>query len=146
MITHLVDQDLVRVYQVTGGRYAWIPRNDFRPRAIHPKNPLPHDSDGAAFNELKELARKRQTYARTCPSNDGHSPPTSTSTSTLTPRALRAPPVGNSVGKSKPRPGWWRSERGIDKAGRTLGLSAKPGESYPEFKERIFHLLKERQP
>ena len=38
---------------------------------------------------------------------------------------------------------WWASQPGIDRKGRELGMMARGGEGYPEYKDRIFAKLKE---
>lgn len=43
------------------------------------------------------------------------------------------------------KPGWWHSDLGIDEAGKRVGLKPRPGESYAEYKQRIFdHIGGER--
>jgi hypothetical protein len=46
--------------------------------------------------------------------------------------------------KAKPDQ-WWTSDAKIDAKARELGMQAKPHESYPEFKDRIFSEIRERQ-
>lgn len=40
---------------------------------------------------------------------------------------------------------WWRSDSGIDRKGRELGMFARGGESYSAFKDRIFDELRRRE-
>lgn len=35
-------------------------------------------------------------------------------------------------------PGWWNSDEGIREAGRKVGMDPRPGEGFPEYKNRIF--------
>lgn len=35
------------------------------------------------------------------------------------------------------QPGWWASEAGTEAQGRQLGMSPRPGESWPQFRDRI---------
>lgn len=51
-------------------------------------------------------------------------------------------PKVNGKSKTKPPHGWHTSDEGIDKAGRMLGMQAKRGEGYPEYKARIFEALR----
>jgi hypothetical protein len=44
---------------------------------------------------------------------------------------------------SKSTDSWWSSNPGIDRKGRELGMTARLGEGYPEFKDRIFAKLRE---
>lgn len=46
-------------------------------------------------------------------------------------------------GKGKPPAGWHRTDEGIEKAGRIIGLPAKRGEDYESYKARIFEALRE---
>lgn len=47
--------------------------------------------------------------------------------------------------KRDPPDNWWTSNEGIDRKGRELGLKPRPIESYPEYKTRIFDVLRERR-
>ena len=40
---------------------------------------------------------------------------------------------------------WWVSNEGIDRKGRELGIEAKPMESYPEFRQRIFDEIRSQK-
>lgn len=41
----------------------------------------------------------------------------------------------------KPNGKWWMTHEGIDEKGRELGIAARPGESYPEYKSRLFDTI-----
>lgn len=45
----------------------------------------------------------------------------------------------------KPRDEWYRTEVGIDRKARELGMFARAGESYNEFKDRMFQEIKRRE-
>ncbi|NHC63193.1 YdaU family protein [Paenalcaligenes suwonensis] len=45
----------------------------------------------------------------------------------------------------KPRDEWYRTEPGIDRKARELGMFARAGESYNEFKDRMFQEIKRRE-
>jgi len=56
--------------------------------------------------------------------------------------------IGTRNGSSKlpgRGPDWWASNEGIDRKGRELGMSARPSESYADFKQRIFDQLRGTQ-
>ena len=40
---------------------------------------------------------------------------------------------------------WWKSNAGIDAMGKAMNLQAQRGETYHEFKDRIFAKLQQRQ-
>lgn len=54
--------------------------------------------------------------------------------------ALARAPSGMAA-TAKTNGGWWKSDAGIDAKGKELGLNAQRGESYPEYKDRIFKHL-----
>lgn len=58
-----------------------------------------------------------------------------------------APPE---AGASKPAAAaqdqWWRSEAGIDRKARELGMYARASEDYASFKDRIFEAIRQREP
>ncbi len=56
LLSALVDADLIRIYDVEGARFAYIPRFGNTPRAKKPKYPLPPDALGG--NEIKHLVEK----------------------------------------------------------------------------------------
>jgi hypothetical protein len=174
MIGHMLEIDLIRTYQVRNSSLAFIPRNGFRPRAARPKYELPPAAAGSGFNELRDLAQKRQSFDRHSLTNDRqlraddcHPPPTSTSTSTLNTIPLspvdNSQVVDNSVDKSKsPKPldrsqdlkrnpktvtppEWWKTNQGIAQVGQSLGMRAFAGESFDAFKSRIFERLREQK-
>lgn len=41
--------------------------------------------------------------------------------------------------------GWWKSDEGIDAKGKELGMAARPGESYAEYKDRLFQVIADRK-
>lgn len=41
---------------------------------------------------------------------------------------------------------WFQTEPGIDQKGRELGIPARPGESYAQYKRRLFEAINGRQP
>lgn len=45
-------------------------------------------------------------------------------------------------GKTKPKPGWHRSEAGIIEAGKALGINALPGETTQAYKARLFDAMR----
>ena len=59
LMAELHDADLIRVYEVKGARYGFIPRFGNYPKARKPKYPLPGDS--ASLKEINELVSKRQS-------------------------------------------------------------------------------------
>lgn len=59
-------------------------------------------------------------------------------------------PLGDSPplkinGNGKPPAGWHKTPEGIDSAGRSLGMQAKRGEDYEQYKRRIFDKLGEQR-
>lgn len=59
-----------------------------------------------------------------------------------------APPPSSPAGKTPalpPQDQWWRSDAGIDRKARELGMYARPTEDYASFKDRIFETLRQRQ-
>ncbi|MGS1116003.1 YdaU family protein [Castellaniella sp. UC4442_H9] len=40
---------------------------------------------------------------------------------------------------------WWRSDAGVDRKARELGMFARPSEDYASFKDRIFETLRQRE-
>lgn len=57
LIDELMDVDLIRVYEVDGTRYGYIPRFRNWPQAVKPKFPIPPDEIGGS--EIKQLIEKR---------------------------------------------------------------------------------------
>lgn len=55
-------------------------------------------------------------------------------------RGESSPPVDKS-NKSKPNGAWWKTDAGINAKGESLGMKARPGESYAEYKGRIFERI-----
>lgn len=63
-------------------------------------------------------------------------------------RSRNAPPLPD---QTKTRPdhrstraangGWWKTDQGIEEKGRELGVPARPGESYSQYKDRLFELI-----
>lgn len=51
---------------------------------------------------------------------------------------LRNPP-------KRAQPVWWASEAGIEGKGRELGMTPRPGEGWPQFKDRINAKLSEQR-
>lgn len=47
--------------------------------------------------------------------------------------------------KKEPSEAWWRSEDGIVRKGRELGMEARYGEGYPEFTTRLHEEIRERK-
>lgn len=51
-------------------------------------------------------------------------------------------PMGDrSPGKATAKPngsGWWKTPQGVESQGKKLGIPAKPGETFPEYKQRLF--------
>jgi hypothetical protein len=43
-----------------------------------------------------------------------------------------------------PRFGWWETNTGVDNKARELGVTPRPGETYPAFKFRVFSASKLR--
>lgn len=64
----------------------------------------------------------------------------------VTPTVGTGPPVqhdgkrGN--GQNSTSPQWWLSAPGTDAKGRELGLPARPGEEYPEYRQRLFAAIR----
>jgi hypothetical protein len=58
LLSELNDSDLIRVYEVEGARYGYIPRFRNWPQAKKPKYPLPTDQTSA--KEINDLMLKRQ--------------------------------------------------------------------------------------
>ena len=44
--------------------------------------------------------------------------------------------------RDSPKPKWYESASGIEQKGREIGITALPGESFPDFKRRIFEKMK----
>lgn len=110
-----VGKPLVRRYEANGKQYGAIDKWKQRVWAGKPKFPEPpwgreHITGGYADNRIKV---------------DG-----------VAPEKRRAPqPINGS-----PRRGgrdWWASEAGIEAKGKEVGLTARTGESWPEYKVRI---------
>lgn len=47
--------------------------------------------------------------------------------------------------KKEPSEAWWRSEDGIVRKGRELGMEARSGEGYQEFTTRLHEEIRERK-
>lgn len=41
--------------------------------------------------------------------------------------------------------GWWKTDRGIDDMGKELGVPPQRGESYPQYKDRLFLVIAKRK-
>jgi hypothetical protein len=61
LLTQLVDQDMLRKYEVDGLSLAFIPRYRNWPQSLKPRWPLPPDEIGGS--EVKELIEKRHQRA-----------------------------------------------------------------------------------
>lgn len=83
ILSALIDRDLLRMYEIDGARYGYIPRFGNVPRSKKPKWPLPPDQLGG--NEIKHLVQKMQSR---CSASAGHlrtfAPETGTETETGT--------------------------------------------------------------
>jgi hypothetical protein len=83
MTSELADQDLIRLYQVGGQNYAYIPRFNNWPRAKKSKWPMPPDALGG--REIKDLQEKRTANAAQSPNKRAaNAPETETETETET--------------------------------------------------------------
>jgi hypothetical protein len=87
VLSSLADHDLIRMYEVDGGRFAYIPRFGNHPRARKPAWPLPPANIGG--NEIKELIEKlrstRYSHAKQVHSEcSARAPETETETETET--------------------------------------------------------------
>jgi hypothetical protein len=157
MLSHLNDAGLIHIYEHDNNRYAYIPNNGFQVRAFKPKCPIPD----TGFNEIKALAEKRLSVAKHMRADASQmlSGCSTTSTSTSTYKAGSTDPVDNSgpvdnspgghpqtpappgKEKTKQRGGWWKTDQGIERAGTQLGMQPNLGETYSQFKERIFEKI-----
>lgn len=43
--------------------------------------------------------------------------------------------------KPQPTPDWWRSNEGIEAKGKELGIAARNGEEWPDYKARLFEVI-----
>jgi hypothetical protein len=173
MLTELAHVDLIRRYAVDGKSYAHIPR--FRQRLRSYKRTKPRPPSEIECNEIKEvIANLSDTgpssdrhMSDTCPSpaveekgREGKRREEKRSASATSPK-----PVDNSMTKpigdkspeiphthtngSSPKiaktADWWSTDRGIERKAKELGITANKGETYPQFKARIFDEIKLRR-
>lgn len=156
-LAELADTDLVRVYSVDGKQYVHIPR--YRQRLRYTVGKFPRPPAEVDTCKISTLQEKRQTAVRPKTDHgqtaDGRRE-VKRSEEKYTLARARPQPVDNSaVGKSKPngdkspeRPKpqgqpiaggqWWRTPEGIEQQARALQITAKPGESHRELKDRVF--------
>lgn len=57
-------------------------------------------------------------------------------------RREKAAPKGLNGHAFEPRDEWWKSDTGTDRKGRELGVTARSGESYSSFRERIWERVR----
>lgn len=128
---------LVVRYEVAGVQYGWIPTFNVH-QAIGGKEaqgpekfPEPNGEVIEKYREVTgKLPRLQEGKGREL-GREGN-------------RGESSPPVDKSQTSTATAPGngaWWKSNDGIDRKGESLGMKAYPGESYPQFKDRIFEKI-----
>lgn len=137
LIAQLVDQDLIRRYEVDGAPYAFIPRFGQRLRQNRMKNPAPPVD---IFSDDIEAKKKFNDFIL----NDKNpsalvrsSRPEEEAEEKRRRREVKAPAVDNSK--------WWNSDAEIQKTANGLGIEARPGETYADLKDRVFVELARRK-
>lgn len=153
LLQQLSDNDLIRIYEAEGARYAFLPRFGQRLRRMTLKHPKPPSAltknDPKAVELFKLINERNQVLTDGRLTDDGHMPD---------PRPAKgkegnrieseskgkgAAPVDNSKPERPNLPGgWWKSDQGIDIAIRALGIRVG-SKTYQECKEECFEKLKE---
>ena len=142
LLSSLHDADLVRFYEAGGLRFIFIPRFKQRLRFTKSKYPAPP-------NGISDLHVEKSDSGKTISGTESDHRPQKRSevkrSEENTPP--KSPPRGTSGEKgstSKPSQ-WFESEEGIEAKGKELGIEARPGESWPQYKRRLFEAMKGRQ-
>lgn len=122
---------LICTYSVLQKPYLYIPRFGQRQRAE--KSKFPDPVSGKPSNDGQTSVRG-QTSAHVVVVGgvveDGGG------------TARRSPPA-DPVDTEARKP-WWKSNAGIDAMGKMVNIAPRPGEGYPEYKDRLFEALKAR--
>lgn len=74
MLSSLADQDLIRIYETKGAKFAFIPRFGQRLRVLHLRSPIPPESvffdDSEAQKKFKQFNENGDNLSGTCLSSD----------------------------------------------------------------------------
>ena len=144
LMAELAAVDLVRPFVVDGKRYAHIPRYGQRLRSYKRTNPRPPAD--IECNQIKELMQDLTDNGGQMSAVDGLKGKGKGklkgfrfSEGEEVIAARETPPVDNSAAAAVRLPGgWWRTDRGIEAAGLACGIPAQRGDTYAQWKARIF--------
>ena len=138
LMSDLQDADLARRYESDGHEYWHLPRfknSRWYWKRSYPQSPFPDD----VTNEDKQRPNeKRNTHVtNTLPTRrEGVGVGED-----INPTRARRAPVDKSQG---PNSQWWETESGMLAKGQELGTQPRPGEGWPQFKDRLFQSLKSK--
>lgn len=150
VLTELIDVDLVRRYEVDGKAYLNIPRFKQVTRFLGHLWPIP---PWATDKEKQAYTKKSQETHKRAPENHG-APPEEVEVEVMENlKPARTPdPVDNSepvtvgepqaLGKILPKikttqVAWWETNEGVRAYGEKIGVTARTGESWADFKARV---------
>jgi hypothetical protein len=142
LITELHDADLIRLYTASDERFIFIPRFKQRLRFTKSKYPAPPSE----INDMPE-EKSDQSQAIGRPESDSSPQKRSEVKRSEVKRIPPKSPQGGTSGgeSSNPQSKWCDSEGGIEAKGKELGIDARPGETWAQYKRRLQTALAGRQ-
>lgn len=145
MLGELADADLIRIYEVKGARFGFVPRFRQRLQRMTLKHPQPVDNlyqdDDDAMQKFNKINGKIQNQTVGQPQSTVGQPPEV--------KGSRREVKGREEEVKAPQPvdnlPWWRSNAEIEKAAKGLGMEGRPGETHIDLKARVFAELARRK-
>jgi len=155
-LAELVDHDLVRLYDEDGNRYLHVPR--YRQRLRYTKRRAAPASPWCDVDENQSLAknspgdsqvstgrspgahrrRKEEKRSEVKEEKDAREQPVDNFSQMATVTHALASKLKTNGNNG----GWWTTEAGIAAKGAEVGVKARSGETYADWKGRIFDALK----
>lgn len=140
LLSSLLDADLIRFYEAGGLRFIFIPRFKQRLRFTKSKYPAPP-------NGISDLHVEKSDQSQAIGRPESDSRPQKRREVKRRESPPKSPPRGTSgeENSTSKAPQWFETEGGIEAKGKELGIDARPGESWAQYKRRLFVAIQGKQ-